>query len=174
MSHRADLDELRWLQNVTQNYVEKTASREPWELSLGYLVTLDPDFLFRARPPLRPYYGPNNLRVIWLLTLWELLGGREGHRIIRCAEPGCSTILVKRKKAKFCRNHGSLKERARRHRRSLKASLPLAERRERRHRAHQSHVKKTKGPTVAARVRKRPIRGWELLRDAVEGSTTIK
>jgi len=165
---KADLDELHWLQTVTRNCVEKTANREPWNLSLRDLITYDPSFLFTARPPLRPYCQPGNIRALWLLTLWELLGGREARRITRCAELGCTTILVKRKNRKFCRSHGSAKERARRHRRSLKTSLPLAERRKRRHRAHQSHVKRTKGKAVAARVRKRPIRGWELARDAIE------
>jgi hypothetical protein len=170
----ADLDELRWLQTVTRDYVEKTASGAPWALSLPDLATLDPDFLFSFQPPMLPSYKLGNLRVIWLLTLGELLGGREGKRIVRCAEPQCAAILVKRKKGRFCRDHGSLKERARRHRRTLKASLPLAERRDRRQRAHKEHVKRTKGKTAAARVWKRPIQGWELLCDAIEASITTK
>jgi hypothetical protein len=170
----ADLEELRWLQAVTRGYVEKTARREPWGLSLQNLVGLDPDFRFSYRLPMLPIYELGNLRVIWLLTLGELLGGREGKRIVRCAEPECAVILVKRKKGRFCREHGSLKERARRHRRTLKVALSLAERRERRHSAHQQHIKRTEGKTAAARVRKRPIRGWELQRDAIEASNTSK
>jgi hypothetical protein len=168
----ADLEELRWLQAVARDYIEKTARRESWGLSLQDLVGLDSNFRFSYRLPMLPIYELGNLRVIWLFTLGELLGGREGKRIVRCAEPECAVILVKRKKGRFCREHGSLKERARRHRRTLKASLPLAQRRERRSSAHQKHVKRTKGKTAAARVRKRPIRGWELQRDAIEASNS--
>jgi hypothetical protein len=145
-----DSEHVSWLQTEARKHIHATVAGKPWHLRLSDLEKEDPSFSFRIEPSLRRglfcHYG--NLKAITLWTLANILAGREGERLIGCAEPGCEVIFVKRKRGTYCRAHRSGKDYARRHRQAAKQS-PNA-----RHERYVRHVARTKGNSVAAHVRK--------------------
>ena len=148
---RFDPDEISALQNEARNRIESAVAGETWLLTAADLATADPSFGFRVEPLLRPHgltHEASNLKAIVLWTLANILGGREGERLVKCAEPGCEVIFIKRKRGIYCRAHRSGKEHARRHRQAAKESP------ESRHSRYVKHVARTKGKSVAAHVRK--------------------
>jgi hypothetical protein len=147
-----DPDEVAWLQSKAREQIQATVAGKEWHLKASDLATADPSFGFRVQPSLRPYgftHEAGNLKAIVLWTLANILGGREGERLIGCAEPGCDVFFIKRKRGMYCRTHRSGKEYARRHRQGAKES-PNS-----RHERYLNQVARTKGPNIAAHVRKR-------------------
>jgi hypothetical protein len=148
---RFDPDEISWLQNEARNRIQSVVAGETWLLTAADLATADPSFGFRVEPSLRPHglmHEATNLKAIVLWTLANILGGREGGRLVKCAEPGCEVIFIKRKRGIYCRAHRSGREHARRHRLAAKQSPDS------RHERYVKHVARTKGKSVAAHVRK--------------------
>jgi hypothetical protein len=163
--------EIEWLQRTARLCLQATLDGTTWELPFADLVAIDPTFKIVVQPGLpSAQYVVSNLKPLFLLALATALGGREKKRLMRCAELECPAVIIKRKRKRFCRLHGSGKERQRRRREELRQKLPLAERRRIRSRYHAAAVEKASGKEAAAKVTMRRLSGNELLRDALESA----
>jgi hypothetical protein len=148
-----DPAEISWLQDEARKRIESAVAGDTWLLTAADLATADPSFGFRVEPSLRPYglmHEAANLKAIVLWTLANVLGGREGERLVSCAEPGCRVLFIRQKRGIYCRAHRSGKEYARRHRQAAKESP------ESRHGRYVKQVVRTKGKEIAGHVRRKP------------------
>jgi hypothetical protein len=94
--------------------------------------------------------------VVFLRECARLLNGLERSRLHRCSEPGCSSVFVKRKKAKYCAVHSSVQARSQRYRDTIKQRVKPSELKERRRRYYRNRqaklrlaARRTKGPPIA-------------------------
>jgi hypothetical protein len=126
--------EIPWLQERARKWLESAAKGERRELRMSDLVEADSKLSLCVDPLLRSSRGPGyiagNCKAIFEIAMATLLGGPDGDRVVRCAEPNCGKILIKRKQGRYCALHGSGVERARRLRLKLK-SAPLKDKAER-------------------------------------------
>ena len=139
--------EIPWLRERARMWLESAAKRERRELLMADLVQADSKLSLCVDPLLRsslgPAYSAGNCKAIFEIAMATLLAGPDGDRVVRCVEPNCDKILVKRKQGRYCALHGSGAERARRLRLKLK-SAPLKDRAEK---ARARRSKKTTGRT---------------------------
>jgi hypothetical protein len=160
MSGRPDPAELEAMRAEIQKRFEQTIRGEHWWVPLENVRReVIPGYVAQ-------YAGKRS--ALLPMALADLLGSPAARRLQRCPEPECGKIFVRRKQGRYCREHGSGKERARRRRRNLREQEPLAARRARRRGYYKARIAKTKGSEAASKIKGRPISANELMIDAIE------
>src|SRR5262249_50297015 len=100
---RPDAEELQWIRTTAKNRIEESLAHKDLTFSMAKLAELDLQFGFTVQHFERPIrvsgstvlrearftLSTSNLKALFLWTLAHLLGGAEGWRIVRCAEPNC-------------------------------------------------------------------------------------
>lgn len=92
----------------------------------------------------RQFIGNNKggFAAVFLRECATLLNGLERSRLQRCPEPGCGSVFLKRKKAKYCAVHSSVQARSQRYRDAIKRRVTPAELKERRRRYYRNRQAK--------------------------------
>lgn len=100
-------------------------------------------------------YTEGEFSAVFLRECAVLLNGLERSRLHRCSEPGCSSVFVKRKKAKYCAAHSSVQARSQRYRDTIKQRVKPSELKERRRRYYRNRQAKLR--LAAQRAKGHPI-----------------
>jgi hypothetical protein len=87
-------------------------------------------------------YTEGEFAAVFLRECATLLNGLEKSRLQKCSALGCDSVFVKRKKAKYCVVHSSVRMRSERYRDALKQRLTAAEIKKRRRRYYRNRQAK--------------------------------